>query len=279
MKRVRLAKLAIVAVMLLAVGPAVADKTPYSDTIPVQDDAYVKPGWWWSGDETGGVAVNNSSTENRQEIHWLWIKDSDDDADSPAVVNVDARGSVIAAMDVFKIREPGSITPACPQYLVEDLYREEGENVIFWADRLVRETAGYHQRSVGVAEGSGGNMSVELHPEDSPNGWFVAIYPQAGSAHSEVTAATGEPDPRIEYNISVANGDMTVDATQTHEQPDAPFHLEEWGLILTNPGILVDCAENGVALPPSVTDLDPTELPGPGPVQERIGSLLDTNLS
>lgn len=274
----RLASLAIVATMLLAVGPAVADKTitpgdSYTDSIQVEDDVYVKPGWWKGDDDgTGGVAAQaDGSHENKEELAWLWINDSSDaDETAPVTIEVEANQSVVAAMDVFQIRETEGITPDCPQKLVEDIYPEANENVIFWADRVSRQTTEHHQRGTGPA-----TMSVELYPEEAPRGWFVAIYPQGGSGHDLVETATGTAE--INFEVSIASDDMQVKPGRTYTQPERPFDLEQWGLV-TNPENTVDCAREGVGLPDAVSDIDETEIPGHGSTEERIVSLLDTHL-
>lgn len=274
----RLASLAIVATMLLAVGPAVADKTispgdPYQDSIKVEDDVYVKPGWWKGDDDgTGGVAVQEDGTQqNKEELAWLWINDSsDDDETAPVEIEVNANGGVVAAMDVFQVRKAGGITPDCPQQLVEDLYPEGHETVFFWADRISRQTVDHNQRGAGPA-----SMSVELYADEAPRGWLVAIYPQAGSGHDLAESATGEP--RIDFEVSIGADDMEVKTGRTYKQPERPFDFEQWGLI-TNPSNTVDCAEKGVGLPDAVSNIDETEIPGPGPMQDRIVSLLDTSI-
>lgn len=284
----RLASLAVVASLLLAVAPSVAEYVApdtyevthddsYEDHIEINDTAFAKAGWW-QGEHgiDGGYAVNLSddgvSHGEKRTMHWMWINDSRDDYEtSPVTVEVETQGAVVAAVDVFRVQQEGKhITPDCPQHFAEELY--PGADRTSWLFRVLHETTNFHQRT-GVGE----SMEVELFPEDSRDGYLVAIYPQAGSGSEQVETTAG--DARIDYEVSFndPNDDMIVTTDQGWKAPERPFHTGQW---FREPGInpLVECVEKGIALPDELTQAQVSELPGDGPTEDRVSSMLETHL-
>lgn len=278
----RLASLTVVAALLLAVGPTIAEHTdqgwhtveaddPFVDWMDIEEDAYVKPGWW-SGESMvegdGGFAVNLSAMEAQEEqkAHWLYVNDSFDPVEtSPVYIDVESQGNVVAAVDVFKVRPDGKyITPDCPQTFAEELYPDADR--ISWAIRVSHEATNFHQRAA-----PDDSTEVELFPQDATHGYLVAIYPQAASA------AMG--DARIEYTVSFEDpeDDMRVKNGQAWKAPDQPFHMDQW---IGEPGVgpLVECVDKGIALPDELTEDQIQELPGTGTAGEQIASLLDTHI-
>lgn len=300
----RLATLAAVTMLLAAVGPTLAThnggtddhripptgEVAYEDSMTIEDDLYVKTGYW-SGDVEvepfvdlygvgGGRGVDNvddpanASVREEQEIAWLWIHDDTDvDDDSIATVEVETEGPVVAAMDVFKVfgRDDAEFTtPDCPQALVEDLYPDAEEGPISWVVRLARQTNGYHQRG-----GALGSLTVELDARNSPRGFLVAIYPQAASGHEDVESAAGGA-PQMTWTVSARQDDTFVtDNVLQSTQPDLPVHAEEW---VGGPGPLLECAGEGVPLPEALQEESVEELPGAGSPGQRMADLLDADL-
>lgn len=281
----RLASLVVVASLLLAVAPSIAEHkaadeyevthdNSFEDFIDIDDDAYVKPGWW-HGEEgvDGGFAVNLSdqSAGEKQNMHWMWINDSRDGYEtSPVKVEVEAQGPVVAAIDVFRVQQEGKhITPDCPQHFVEELYPEADR--ASWLFRILHETTNFHQRTASDS------VEAELFPEDARDGYLVAIYPHAGSGNNDVESAVGEANITYEVSFSDPGDDMLVTTGQEWKAPDRPFHTSEW---IREPGVgpLVECVEKGIALPDSLEEDQVSELPGDGPAADRVTSMLEAQL-
>lgn len=298
----RLASLAVVATLLFAVGPTIAEHrgeekvtvdedNSFEDWIDVEDDAYVKAGWWdgaapapsgqaLESGADGGYAVPNVTaleTEQKTEVHWLEIKRSGFDpgpASRPVQVHVETQGTVVAAMDVFKVRSGGtSITPDCPQTFAEELY--PGEDRFAWAFQTAQQVTESHQRSAGVA----GNMTANLDMNEAPDGYLVAIYPQAGSGQDTVESVNGEANITYEVTYNEDDDQATVRSGQEYRAPDRPFHTDEW-FRTGDTGPLVECVGEGLAIPGGIGEEDSQvrELPGTGPATERVASLMSTSL-
>lgn len=298
MTRVRLATLAAVAMLLAAVGPTLAQdggapepgeyevtrEDPYYHNLTVENDVYLKPGYWGSQEidlptlefiyagEGRGVDVNEtdpsqSSQERKQELAWLYLHDPRDAKESAAYeVTVETNGPVVAAMDVFKVwggNQDRFITPNCPQKLVDDLYPEEDENRVGYGFRILHQTVDYRQRTA-----AGASMSVDLFPRQSPQGFLVAVYPQVASGNDRVNQATGGSTD-IDITVSIDQDDLLVD-NRLNDQPPAPYHTSQW---VGSVDAAEQCADSGVPLPDSLTSQPLHELPGEGPVEETLAQL------
>jgi hypothetical protein len=118
-------------------------------------------------------------------------------------------------------------------------------------------------------------VTAELLPEGSPNGeYWVAIYPQAASDQEQASAR----EPRITYEVTTNDPDETVDihTDRGWRAPDDPFHLSQWtGDAGSN---TIDCAQKGVALPGTVNEAIPLEMPATQPATEQISSMLDESI-
>lgn len=285
----RLATLAVVATMLLAVGPSIADHTPghhvidsdnpYQNSMTISDDAYVKSGWW-AGEDTdadkngndqgdGGLAVDLSdgNTDARQEYELLKITEHSQGSPSDIVtVTVDTSGNVVGAIDVFKAREDGTyMTPDCPTDLLADLYPGD-QGTFFYLSRILHETTDYHDRAV-----LDDSISVDLHLDRADDGFFVFIYPQAASSYDS------NEDAEITYTAST-DGTANLRDDQDSKQPIRPVHTDEWvggGAFLTE---TQDCVFKGPPLPTSPTDGDLDELPGASPPEDLVGELFDADI-
>lgn len=283
----RLASLAVVASLLLAVGPSLADHRDfgvyevtddrsYEDWIEIEDDAYTKAHWGHGEtDVDGGFAVSNVSaleTEDRNDAHWLYVNDSDEDiVTSPVNVELTTEGAVVGAIDVFKVRDtPRSFTPDCPQYLVEEKYPDEDGSS--WAFQVLHETTNFHQRSVPSQ-----SAEVELNLQDAPLGYLVAIYPQAASGNENLETATGAANLSYEITFNDPDDSVLVENKQGWTAPDRPVETGRW---IGEPGVgpTRDCADKGLGLPGDVGESQARELPGPGSTGERIASMLDASL-
>jgi hypothetical protein len=304
---VRLATLVVVASMLLAVAPTLAEHQPeqthkvapgdpFEDSIVVEDDAYVKPGWWAGEDPLfydptdgmipygGGLGIDATDCEGEdcettnydQEIEWMWIRDLQDfNQNVRYEVDVTAHGAVVAAMDVFKVVDRGTerryITHECPQFHAEDLFPREDEEQASWAIRVLRQTTEYHQRTT-----AGQTMSVDLFPGNADLGFMVAVYPQAGSGNAVADAASSTGETEISYSVSIEQDDVNVRTDVDSTQPDRPYAAQDW---VGSPSSATDCALEGVDRPDVIPeDGDMPELPGSDPLDRRLGSLLDASL-
>jgi hypothetical protein len=300
---VRLATLGVAVVLLVGMTPALAHTAstarddgdefhtegddnpnheitsdiPYRDEIVVEDDAYVDQGYWGEDDflreETGnddvptvpaGLALNGTDTEREERITWLSITPGTSVGDLPYEVTVTVEGPVVAAMDVFRVQEDGTgMTPNCPQHLVEDLYPEQGEG-LGYAFRILQK-ASQNQRAAGA--GGSTQMSIDLAPDDS---YIVAVYPQAATGLTDEQA-------KITTEVEIAEGEgeqfILRDNEQIQQQPDQPFHLDEW---IGGPSDVLYCAGEGIGLPLGIGQSP--EMPGSGPFEQRVTRLLGTSI-
>lgn len=290
-------------------NPGTHEVTPeysYAGQIDIDEEVYVKSGWW-SGLSVnpptqerirfgGGFGLhtstddpqNDTQPDEQQTIRWLYLTSgADATEDGDYVVEVTANGAVVAAMDVFKAYQGnGDMTPDCPQRIVEEILPQEDDDRIGYLFRVLHETTGvpqrdggYHQRTAGTGaqQADANTMRVELDPdqasgdEGEPNGFVVAIYPQAASATEETN---------ITFELSLGNDigtspDYLVKDNKNNKQPDLPFDRNDWA---GDPDDVNDCRKRGLNLPPSLENESAQELPGTGPVEERLTTLLDSHL-
>lgn len=261
---------------------------PYKDEMILDHDAYVKQGYWSGGcldpvssgivcdpvPDTRGLlgsgteaSVEDSDVQERENITWLSITPG---TEMPALsydITVTVEGPVVAALDVFEIRPEGTaMTPDCPQYLVDDRLPDQGEG-LGYAFRVLQET-NKHQRSTGFVGSS--TMSVSLSPSASPSGYIVAVYPQTQSSYTGQEAKI-----TTEVGIGGENEQFTLrEHKQAQQQPDQPFHLDEW--VGSPVSDVYYCGGEGIDLPFGIGDGNTAEMPGTGPLEERINRLLGT---
>lgn len=241
--------------------------TPYVDEIVVDDMAYLKAGWWDGDRRTDGFGVNQSGTHDEEDMIWLELSTGTTDPEFPYEVTVTVNGTAAAALDVFQLRdaEDGtSLTPNCPQFLVDERLPRENEGSDY-AFRVLRDSTQRHQRAHGLT--NDGEMNVQLQPERGP--YIVAVYPQAGS---NLLHSTTEIDVKVE----ASQNDRFVlrDGLESADQPEAPFHTEEW----VGKDQILHCQGEGIRLPPPLDDATAAEFPGTGSLEERIAPLMETTL-
>lgn len=242
----RLATLAIATALLMAGAPALADDDGhdqpdpaplgderydnYGDILDIEEELYAQPGWW-AGD---GLQVSDGSggeadleTETDAEPAWLWIADaSSTDVD----LEVTSHGPVAGGVDVWKWRmsqDGGAFTPDCPQDPAAELAPEEGEPAPGYLDRVLRETVDHHQRGGAYQLAGDGHamasMSTTLFMDEAPDGYLVAIYPQASSGADPAEDAAG--DAHLWWEVS---GDDVRVVDALSKNTDTPAKFDEW---------------------------------------------------
>lgn len=271
---------ALLLAALVPIGPGMAklqqDKEWVNGTIPVDQDVYTHIGWWEArsfqdvnGDDKGTVLDLDEDLRNTttpaQDPEWIWLKSLSNDR-AKWNIEVEARGPVVTAIDVFEVRDNNDptdfTTPTCVHHLVTDLYPEDGENTASYVARLLHLTIGQHQVLAPGNDAVGEDKTtITLNPDDVPHGYILSIYPLAASNHADVTGNYGEvsseyQEPEIFYNITATVGKLTLDDNGNQAQPSLPISL---GPIISN---LNDCTSPG-GLPgaPPLPSLGPGEAP------------------
>jgi hypothetical protein len=203
------------------------DRSPFFENLTVEEDAYVKAGWWDGFDPTGGDAElgggrnlsDPTQPEKKEKITWLKLDTESDTDASEYTVEVEADAGAIARLDVFRIyqKNTASISPNCPQQPVTQLYPgQQGEDELGYALRLANQ-AQWHSAAVGGAGGVD-RTSVELDTDHAQKGFVVAVYPAAGSS----TASSDGP-AKIQTKVSANDGNGVVtEGLESFGQPDQP---------------------------------------------------------
>lgn len=285
----RLATLGVAVVLLVGMTPALAHTAseadgeeyhepgegpnheitsdiPFQSVMEVGYDAYVKEGYWAQGLVGPGTSVDlgDGSTQGTEEIEWLQIAPGTSMPELDYEIEVTVHGPAVAALDVFEVRKTG-MTPDCPQYLVEEQYPRQGEG-LGYAFRVLSETT-QHQRATGL--GGNSTMEVSLDPTESPEGYIVAVYPQASTSYQA-------DDATIRTEVGIGGDDQQFalrEHKQGQQQPDQPFHMDEWVGSLSS---VTHCGFQGVGLPLGIGDESASEMPGTGPLEDRVAQLLGT---
>lgn len=259
------------------------ESVPYKENLTVENDAYLKAGWWADGSQADGLGLNLSVSDEpaeEEKIMWVHIKPGRTTPSVPYEVEVETEGPVVAAMDVFRVYrgvDEGAtwITPDCPQTLVVDLFPDEGEGAGF-VFRVHHETTNHHQRSVEGAPMLGGEMSADLNPNRAPEGYIVAVYPQVATANENVAeVANGDEETRIDLTVSISEGEFKLfDDRQDRQQPSEPYDTNNW----VGVNKIHECVNEGLELPPPLSDSQAAEIPGQGGLEERMQALVGTSL-
>ncbi len=259
------------------------ESVPYKENLTVENDAYLKAGWWADGSQADGLNLDLSNSDDpaqeEEKIMWVHIKPGRTMPSVPYEVTVETDGPVVAAMDVFRVYrgvDEGAtwITPNCPQTLVEDLFPDEGEGAGF-VFRVKHETTDYHQRSASVegVQRLDGEMSVDLNPNRAPEGYIVAVYPQVAAANDNDEVHEG--DTTIDLTVSISDGEFKLfDDRQDRQQPSEPYDTNNW----VGVNDIDECKDPGIELPPPLSDSQAAEIPGQGGVEERVQALVGTSL-
>lgn len=200
------------------------------------DDTLTHPAWW----QTSSLGLEDGEDDEADKPVWIHVKAVQTTA--RLTVEVTSSGGAIGSLDVFEYTGPPDWTsPDCPQGLVYQLYREDGESTLGYLQRLLRMTTADHQVSA-----NGGTAEVTL-PGDKE--WVIVVDGRGGGTALDTLGA-----PTVDYEITSDVGDFSYVYLPAPVNP--PWvDVNSWFLNILN----TTCTDP-VIEPPPTSSATPPEL-------------------